>query len=90
MPASTDNLNSKGGDLLGIPVGGRQGAAHGLAQLGLFCLPALVLTVPINLLPYGLLLLLSTLLAPELLWRARGMAGQPVKVLTWLMLAVLV
>ncbi|MCW8344182.1 O-antigen ligase family protein, partial [Stenotrophomonas sp. SG1] len=38
---------------------------------------------------YGLLLLLSTLLAPELLWRARGMAGQPVKELAWLMLAVL-
>lgn len=77
------------GDPLGVPVGGRHGVAHGLAQLGLFCLPALVLTVPINLLPYGLLLLLSTLLAPELLWRARGMAGQPVKVLVWLMLAVL-
>ncbi|MEW6385567.1 MAG: O-antigen ligase family protein, partial [Pseudomonadota bacterium] len=59
------------GDPLGVPAGGRQRVAHGLAQLGLFCLPALVLTVPINLLPYGLLLLLSTLLAPELLWRAR-------------------
>ena len=47
------------GDPLGVPVGGRHGVAHGLAQLGLFCLPALVLTVPINLLPYGLLLLLA-------------------------------
>ncbi|HIE5354440.1 O-antigen ligase family protein [Stenotrophomonas maltophilia] len=82
-------MNPAAGDLPGAPVGGRQRTAHWLAQIGLFCLPALVLTVPINLLPYGLLLLASTLLAPELLWRARHMAGQPVKVLTWLMLAVL-
>lgn len=90
MPASPDNLNLLAGDPLGVPVGGRHRAAHALAQLGLFCLPALVLAIPINLLPYGVLLLFSTLLAPELLWRARGMAGQPVKVLTWMMLAVLV
>lgn len=89
VPAPPDNLNPAAGDLPGAPVGGRQRTAHWLAQIGLFCLPALVLTVPINLLPYGLLLLASTLLAPELLWRARHMAGQPVKVLTWLMLAVL-
>lgn len=89
VPAPPDNLNPVAGDLPGAPVGGRQRTAHWLAQIGLFCLPALVLTVPINLLPYGLLLLASTLLAPELLWRARHMAGQPVKVLTWLMLAVL-
>jgi O-antigen ligase len=89
VPAPPDNLNPAAGDLPGAPVGGRQRAAHWLAQIGLFCLPALVLTVPINLLPYGLLLLASTLLAPELLWRARHMGGQPVKVLTWLMLAVL-
>ncbi|WP_440210888.1 O-antigen ligase family protein, partial [Stenotrophomonas maltophilia] len=82
-------MNPAAGDLPGAPVGGRQRTAHWLAQIGLFCLPALVLTVPINLLPYGLLLLASTLLAPELLWRARHMGGQPVKVLTWLMLAVL-
>lgn len=89
VPAPPDNLNPAAGDLPGAPVGGRQRTAHWLAQIGLFCLPALVLTVPINLLPYGLLLLASTLLAPELLWRARHMGGQPVKVLTWLMLAVL-
>ncbi|MBE5269652.1 O-antigen ligase family protein [Stenotrophomonas sp. B2] len=82
-------MNPAAGDLPGAPVGGRQRTAHWLAQIGLFCLPALVLTVPINLLPYGLSLLASTLLAPELLWRARHMGGQPVKVLTWLMLAVL-
>lgn len=89
VPAPPDNLNPAAGDLPGAPVGGRQRTAHWLAQIGLFCLPALVLAVPINLLPYGLLLLASTLLAPELLWRARHMGGQPVKVLTWLMLAVL-
>ncbi|WP_243402716.1 O-antigen ligase [Stenotrophomonas sp. SPM] len=50
-------------------------------------MPALVLTVPVNLLPYALTLLVSTLLAPELLWRARGMGGTPVRALTWLMLA---
>ncbi len=55
--------------------------------MGLFCMPALVLTVPVNLLPYALTLLVSTLLAPELLWRARGMGGTPVRALTWLMLA---
>ncbi|MBH1594382.1 O-antigen ligase family protein [Stenotrophomonas maltophilia] len=82
-------MNPAAGDLPGAPLGGRPRTAHWLAQIGLFCLPALVLTVPINLLPYGLLLLASTLLAPELLWRARHMGGQPVKVLTWLMLAVL-
>jgi O-antigen ligase len=47
-----------------------------------------VLTVPINLLPYGLLLLPSTAGAGAAVARA-GMAGQPVKVLVWLMLAVL-
>ena len=51
-------------------------------------MPALVLTVPINLLPYALTLLVSTLLAPGLLWRARPMGGVPVRVLTWLILAV--
>ncbi|HYQ25393.1 O-antigen ligase [Stenotrophomonas sp.] len=50
-------------------------------------MPALVLTVPVNLLPYALTLLVSTLLAPELLWRVRGMGGTPVRALTWLMLA---
>lgn len=89
VPASSDNLISSSGGLPAAPVGTRQRLAGWLAQVGLFCLPALVLTVPVNLLPYGLLLLLSTLLAPELLWRARTMAGRPVKVLSWLMLAVL-
>ncbi|MEG0185973.1 MAG: O-antigen ligase [Stenotrophomonas sp.] len=52
-------------------------------------MPALVLTLPINLLPYGLVLLVTTLMVPELLWRARHLDTQPIRVLTWLMLAVL-
>jgi len=71
------------------PQGARARIARGMGQLGLVCLPALVVSVPINLLPFGLLLLASTLLAPDLLWRARGEAGRPVRTLAWLMLAVL-
>ncbi|MBM9913733.1 O-antigen ligase family protein [Stenotrophomonas lactitubi] len=82
-------MESTAGDPLGVPVGGRPRAAHWLAQIGLFCMPALVLTIPINLLPYGLVLLVTTLMAPELLWRARHMDIQPIRVLTWLTLAVL-
>lgn len=90
MAVSPDNQDSQTRALLAAPVGGRQGAAHWLAQIGLFCMPALVLTLPINLLPYGLMLLVSTLMVPELMWRARALGGTPVKILTWLMLAVLV
>ena len=36
---------------------GSQRAARGLCALGLFALPALVVTTPANLLPFGLLLL---------------------------------
>lgn len=89
MAVSQHNLESTAGDPLGVPVGGRPRAAHWLAQIGLFCMPALVLTIPINLLPYGLVLLVTTLMAPELLWRARHMHTQPIRVLTWLTLAVL-
>jgi O-antigen ligase len=69
------------------PLQGRAGVAHWIATVGLFCMPALVLTLPQNLLPYGILLLLSTLLAPDYLWRARGMAGRPVVVLSWMVMA---
>ncbi|XFC40683.1 O-antigen ligase family protein [Stenotrophomonas indicatrix] len=89
MAVSQHNLESTTGDPLGVPVGGRPRAAHWLAQIGLFCMPALVLTIPINLLPYGLVLLVTTLMAPELLWRARHMEAQPIRALTWLTLAVL-
>ncbi|WP_312709788.1 O-antigen ligase [Stenotrophomonas sp.] len=53
-------------------------------------MPALVLTMPSNLLGYAVLLLISTLLAPELLWRARRMERSTLKQLTVLMLAVVV
>jgi len=69
------------------PLQGRAGVAHWIATVGLFCMPALVLTLPQNLLPYGILLLLSTLLAPDVLWRARGLAGRPVVVLSWMVMA---
>ena len=78
--------------LVGIalpPLQGRGRIAQQMADIGLFCMPALVLTVPQNLLPYAVLLLLSTLLAPEWLWRARALGGQPVRALTWLMLAAI-
>jgi len=71
------------------PLQGRAGVAHWIATVGLFCMPALALTLPQNLLPYGILLLLSTLLAPDYLWRARGLAGRPVKVLAWLVVAAI-
>jgi len=63
--------------------------AHGLGHLGLLLLPALVVSTPANLLPFGLLLLVSTVMVPDLLWRARADAGRSIRVLTWLMLAVL-
>lgn len=90
MAASQHNLESTISDPLGVPAGRRPRAAHWLAQIGLFCMPALVLTIPINLLPYALLLLVSTAMVPGLLWQARRMDMQPIKVLSWLMLAVLV
>ena len=37
------------------PLQGRAGVAHWIATVGLFCMPALVLTLPQNLLPYGIL-----------------------------------
>lgn len=69
--------------------GARARIARGIGQLGLACLPALVVSMPANLLPFGLLLLASTLLVPDLLARSRHEAGRPVRVLAWLMLAVL-
>ncbi|WP_223203086.1 O-antigen ligase [Stenotrophomonas sp. 169] len=63
--------------------------AQGLGHLGLLLLPALVVSTPANLLPFGLLLLVSTVMVPDLLWRARADAGRSIRVLAWLMLAVL-
>lgn len=71
------------------PQGTRARLARGLAQLGLVVMPALVVSTPANLLPFGVLLLLSTLLVPDLLWQARVRTGPSVRVLSLLMLAVL-
>ncbi len=90
VAASPDNQDARAGTVLAAPTGGRHGVAHWLAQVGLFCMPALVLTLPSNLLGYAVLLLISTLLAPELLWRARRMEPSTLKQLTMLMLAVVV
>lgn len=60
-----------------------------MGQVGLFCLAALTVAVPANLLPFGVLLLLSSLLVPDLLWRARHDAGKAAGVLGWLTLAVI-
>lgn len=73
----------------GAPQGKRARIARGMGQLGLLLMPALVVSTPVNLLPFGLLLLASTLLVPGLLWDARRDAGPTVKVLALLMLAVL-
>ncbi len=72
-----------------MPQGVRARVARGMGQLGLFLLPALVVSVSANLAPFGLLLLASTLLAPDLLVRARHDGGRPVRVLAWLMLAAI-
>ncbi|MGV8961555.1 MAG: O-antigen ligase family protein [Stenotrophomonas sp.] len=61
---------------------------HGLSSLALLCLPALVVTTPSNLLPFGLLLLLSSVLGIDYLWRARTLAGPALRSQTGLMLAV--
>ncbi|WP_305804289.1 O-antigen ligase [Stenotrophomonas sp. YIM B06876] len=61
---------------------------HGLASLALLCLPALVVTTPSNLLPFGLLLLLGSVLGLDHLWRARTLAGPLLRAQAGLMLAV--
>ncbi|MCS4230615.1 O-antigen ligase [Stenotrophomonas maltophilia] len=72
------------------PQGTRARIACGMGQLGLVVMPALVVSAPVNLLPFGLLLLASTLLVPGLLWGARHDARPTLRVLGLLMLAVLV
>ncbi|KAF1697189.1 O-antigen polymerase [Pseudoxanthomonas koreensis] len=54
--------------------------AMACAALGLWCLPALVLAVPKGLLPFGLLLLASTLLVPLRMCRAARDIGWPLLV----------
>lgn len=75
--------------VLPLPGGTRGRVAHGMGQVGLVCLAALTLAAPANLLPFGVLLLLSTLLVPDLLWRARPEAGRAASVLGWLTVVVI-
>lgn len=46
-----------------------------VAAVGLFLLPLLVLSAPFNVLPFGVLLVVSSVLGIDLLWRARPMAA---------------
>lgn len=61
---------------------------HLLSSVALFCLPALVVTTPSNLLPYGLLLLLTSMIGADYLFRARMLAGSALRIQLALMLAV--
>ena len=51
--------------------------AHACAAAGLWCLPALTLAIPKGLLPYGLLLLASTLLVPARMLAGAREIGRP-------------
>jgi O-antigen ligase len=59
----------------------RQRWARGSALLALWCLPALVLTLPKGLLPFGLLLLASSLMVPGLMLASAREHARPVAVL---------
>lgn len=63
---------------------------HGTATLALFALPALVISTPTNLLPFGLLLLFSSIAGADYLWQARHQAGPAVRILLVLALATIV
>lgn len=57
--------------------------ASACAVVGVWCLPALTLTIPKGLLPFGLLLLASSLLVPLRVARATRQIGWP-----WLLVAI--
>ncbi|HBK45979.1 MAG TPA: polymerase [Xanthomonadaceae bacterium] len=63
--------------------------AVGVAEAGLFCLAALVISLPGGLLPFGLCLLGSSLAGWSCLRAARREMGTTLRVLAWLMAAVL-
>ena len=69
--------------------GTRWRVLHTLSSLALWCLPALVVTTPTNLLPFGLMLLLGSVLGVDYLWRARTVGGPALRMQVGLMLAVL-
>ena len=59
-----------------FPMTARTRTLRWLAALALACLPALVVNTPWNLLPFGLLLLATSVLGIDRLWQARAV-GQP-------------
>ncbi len=61
----------------------------GMAEIGLFLLAALAVSIPSGLLPFGLCLLVSSLLGWRLLGASRQAFGRPLRILSWLTLAVL-
>lgn len=69
---------------------GRWLVLHKMATVALFLLPAVVISTPTNLLPFGLLLLISSVLGVDWLWRARRLARPYAGLLSLLALAVIV
>lgn len=63
---------------------------HRMSVLALFLMPALVVSTPVNFLPFGLLLLASSVLGLDYLWRARAEGGATSRMLVWLALAAVV
>ncbi|SBV37116.1 O-antigen polymerase [uncultured Stenotrophomonas sp.] len=61
---------------------------HLMATSALFLLPTLVLSLPANLLPFGLLLVLTSLFGIDYLWRARLPGKQVVRLLAGLAVVV--
>ncbi|MGB3393157.1 MAG: O-antigen ligase [Stenotrophomonas sp.] len=61
---------------------------HGVATPALFLLPALVLSLPASLLPFGMLLVISSMLGIDHLWRARLSAKPVAHLLAGLAMAV--
>lgn len=57
---------------------------HGAATVALFLLTALLISTPLNLLPFGLLLVGSSAVGADYLWRARPQARPASRVLFWL------
>jgi O-antigen ligase len=61
-----------------------------LAELGLFCLAALLVCVPSGLLPFAVLLLLSSALGVAQLRRSAHVMGWPLRLLLWLAVLMIV
>jgi O-antigen ligase len=82
-------LQPRPSDVTELAPGGSR-VAVGVAEAGVFLLGAGALSIPGGLLPFGLCLLASSLLALGLLWRGAGAMGPPLRLLVALTLLVLV